>query len=374
MADNIFTYGGRIPTYSGGNRIPYFIKETSGFPNWKTNDLDGDIYLSALSAFQVGKTMTLTETSISGGSSTYAGSILAENGKIYSVPYAATTVLVTDPSDNSTYTFGSVVSSAAKWIGGCLAPNGKIYCVPHSATQVLVINPSDDSISLIGPGLGAGNKWWGGVLAPNGIIYCAPRDTNTILKIDPSTDTITTITGLPAGSDKWGGGTLAKNGKIYFAPLTRSKILEFNPSTETFTEVGPTLGTLLKHTFAITVGDKIYFPSGFAVSSVLRIFNTLDNTIEAITMAGAYYGGAMSVDGNIYCFPLAATDQMSKIDTTTNDITTFGTTGIRYFGGILANNGKVYGTRFDGNPRCYGDTISPLLEDNMILSRYYNKY
>ena len=65
--------------------------------------------------------------------------VLAPNGKIYGIPYNASTILEIDPETQTTSTFGSVGTASYKWIGGVLAPNGKIYGIPFNASTVLEI-------------------------------------------------------------------------------------------------------------------------------------------------------------------------------------------------------------------------------------------
>ena len=79
-------------------------------------------------------------------------------------------------------TFGSLTGTL-KWRGGVLAPNGKIYGIPYSATTILEIDPVTKTTSEFGSLTGA-NKWQGGVLAPNGKIYGISYDSTTVLEID----------------------------------------------------------------------------------------------------------------------------------------------------------------------------------------------
>lgn len=88
------------------------------------------------------------------------GGVLAPNGKIYAVPYRASTVLEIDPvGSGSTNTFGSVGSGVDKWLGGVLAPNGKIYAIPHNSSNVLVIDPVGLTTSSFGS-LGSSPAKW----------------------------------------------------------------------------------------------------------------------------------------------------------------------------------------------------------------------
>jgi hypothetical protein len=54
-----------------------------------------------------------------------------------------------DPSNNTTTTFGSLPSGQGSWAGGVLAPNGKIYGIPINS-QVLVIDPTNNTTTTFG--------------------------------------------------------------------------------------------------------------------------------------------------------------------------------------------------------------------------------
>jgi hypothetical protein len=87
-------------------------------------------------------------------------------------------------TDTAEQTSITGLEGTAKWIGGVLAPNGKIYCVPFNATTVLIIDPLTDTAEQTSiTGLGGTYKWIGGVLAPNGKIYCVPYNATTVLII-----------------------------------------------------------------------------------------------------------------------------------------------------------------------------------------------
>ena len=46
--------------------------------------------------------------------------------------------------------FGELPAAEEKWAGGVLAGDGKIYCVPWAATEVLVIDPVTRTLSTFG--------------------------------------------------------------------------------------------------------------------------------------------------------------------------------------------------------------------------------
>ena len=68
-----------------------------------------------------------------------ARAVLAPNGKIYAIPYAAAVVLEIDTEARTALPFAATGSGWAKWAGGVLATNGKIYGIPALATGILEI-------------------------------------------------------------------------------------------------------------------------------------------------------------------------------------------------------------------------------------------
>mmetsp|Transcript_85395 Transcript_85395/g.238340 ORF Transcript_85395/g.238340 Transcript_85395/m.238340 type:complete len:92 (-) Transcript_85395:226-501(-) len=70
--------------------------------------------------------------------------------------------------------FGEVPEGECKYAGAVVANNGKIYCIPYDAEAVLCIEPRKLRVCALGS-LGAGKrKWRGGVLGPDGCIYGIP--------------------------------------------------------------------------------------------------------------------------------------------------------------------------------------------------------
>ena len=192
-------------------------------------------------------------------------------------------MLIIDPTTNSidtTAMSGLTTPAFAKWAEGVLADNGKIYGIPYYAATVLIIDPVTDSYSasaapLPAPGGADGAKWIGGVLAGNGKIYGIPAYSTSVLIFDPMTNTAdtTTITGLP-GDFKWLGGVLVGNGKIVGIPGSASTLLIINTTTnttDTATAVGPSGSKWLGGVLAGSNGNKRLFGIPHGARSVLIV-------------------------------------------------------------------------------------------------------
>ena len=207
----------------------------------------------------------------------YIGGILANNGKIYCPPFGnignigeenTNNILVIDPTEVNNVkveyiTINNVIANQeAKYSNGILANNGKIYCLPYgdksdddkeNTRKILEINPSKETASFIEKTIGStiqSNKYIGGVLANNGKIYCPPfgddeddeddsENTRKVLVITPNDggedvdiEFIEKTIGSTTQSNKYTGGVLANNGKIYCNPFIFNKLLVIDPSSE----------------------------------------------------------------------------------------------------------------------------------------------
>ena len=77
----------------------------------------------------------------------FRGSVTDHNSYHYSIPYAATSIVRTDPRDNtqSYFNVNSISTSTQKWVGAAYASNKRIYAAPHAANGPLIIDTSDPS-------------------------------------------------------------------------------------------------------------------------------------------------------------------------------------------------------------------------------------
>jgi DNA-binding beta-propeller fold protein YncE len=176
------------------------------------------------------------------GTDKWYGAVKAQNGKIYSIPFNSTNVLVVDPVTNTISNFGSLPAGGQKWRGGCLSPiNGKIYGMPYDSDTVLVIDPSNDSVSTLGPipPVGAtSGRFAGCAIGTNGKLYAIPYNASTVLVIDTQDDSLSTLGSFSSDAGKWEGGALGIDGKIYAAPYNSPSILAIDPLFETVETFG----------------------------------------------------------------------------------------------------------------------------------------
>jgi hypothetical protein len=326
----------------------------------------------------------------------YFGGVLAPNGNIYCVPFAATKVLIINTTTNAlSYADGPALGT---FYGGVLAPNGNIYCAPFGTSNILIINPTTNTVSYGtgGPALtpALSTQYYNGcVLAPNGNIYCVPYSGTNLLIINTTTNAVSYGTGF--FPDTYTGGVLAPNGNIYCVPSPSSNISIINPATNAVSygtggpALTPALSTQTFYGGVVAPNGNIYCVPG-AASNIL-IINPTTNTVSygtggpALTPALStqrYDGGVLAPNGNIYCMPRRCSNILI-INPTTNAVS-YGTGGPAltpalstqiYDGGVLAPNGNIYCMpNGSSNILIISNTYTQLPSSNYCLSAYANKW
>jgi len=250
--------GGRRGGVVPGGEVVYFTPSSSTTALRMTN------YAGAAGEGVIGNS---TFGSFGSGTDKWIGAVLAQNGKIYCIPHNATNVLVIDPTDDSSYTFGTLDSGGAKWWGGCLSPiNGKIYAMPYDSDTVLVIDPATDTLSTIGPipSVGATSARFAGcALGTNGKLHGIPYNSASVLAVDTLSDTVSVFGSVGGGTAKWEGGALGTDGRIYAAPLDAASILVIDPLTEATETFGSFAsgGTKWRNPVLVRTGQILMMPA-----------------------------------------------------------------------------------------------------------------
>jgi hypothetical protein len=105
----------------------------------------------------------------------YSSGVLAPNGDIHFVPYAAT-VGQKISSAGVVSTYSLVYTTSFAYWGGVLAPNGDVYFVPYVANRGQKISSAGvvSTYSLVYTGGGITGTYSGGILTPNGDIHFVP--------------------------------------------------------------------------------------------------------------------------------------------------------------------------------------------------------
>jgi hypothetical protein len=269
-----------------------------------------------------------TQTATTFGYATGKGSkwnhgVAGKDGKIYGIPFDASSILVIDPKTRSVSTLGDFGNMRYKWRVGLVGPDGKIYGIPLNHDSVLVIDTESGLFDMIPCGdIGRERmKWNGAAIGPDGRIYCIPANSQSVLIIDPCKRTTTLLGDLGRGSAKWRNGVLGPDGNIYGMPFDDRSVLVINTCNQSVSRLGD-VGAEKGKWADGTLGDdgKIYGIPQLA-SSVLvvdpwsRSLSLLGKTEEVddpvaegveSRMCGKWIECFKADNGNIYGVPVHA--------------------------------------------------------------------
>jgi hypothetical protein len=313
------------------------------------------------------------------------------DGCIYGVPANSKSILCLYPDGTDGYKMTTiplpeqVADTHYKWLRGIFA-HGYLWAIPSWADSVLCVNVDafwgrrptlgENIVQLLPlpPEHAAGLTWqWhgAGINREKTAIYCIPSNAKTVLKVNLLTKTTVLIpiendeTQYPNFcidiSNKWYGGILGQDNAVYGVPYRSCAVLRIDCATDTAALVGPDYGCAGYNWHGgLQVNGKIYAHPSHAPDSVLVIDTNPDrvgdkNICSELKIRRADYdtdtrenykwlGGSIGADGNIYC-PACDASAVLKIDTTTNECTTFGFAGTlknKWQGGILARDECIY--------------------------------
>lgn len=272
-----------------------------------------------------------------------------------------------------------IAETKMKWLRG-IVHGGYLWAIPSWASAVLCVDldaywgrrPGDGDIVKLLP-LPAEQpdgmiwQWHGaGLNVEKTAIYCIPANAQQVLKVDMKTKTTSLIPidfdpaqypnfRLDLGN-KWYGGILGNDNAVYGICYRSCAVLRIDCETDTAALVGPDYGCAgFNWHGGIKMNGKIYAHPSHAPDTVLVIDTNQKGACSELPIERASYdkddrknfkwlGGAVGRDGNIYC-PPCDTSAGLKIDTKTDQCTTFGYTGTlknKWQGGVLGRDGCIY--------------------------------
>ena len=331
------------------------------------------------------------------------GAVAARNGKIYSTPSEASSIIaigisaankspqwITKPHEVSPRCgFTTVLSdvgvstSVYQYLSGCLGNDGNIYAIPYGGlyndtSKIIKINPNKETYELkttIPDNYDAYYNWGPSISATiqlkNGKICGVPYARPYVIFYDPKSDATNEVliynrpninpsNGKGETTYTWISGSLAPNGKIYCPPAQGNRILVINTNTESVSinDFSP-IGISTSYYYGITDanwGGSVLAPNGkiYAVpqreTSVLEIdpvVGTATTFGSLGTSAAKWWGAVLAPNGKIYGIPNTATtileiDPVSRTATTFGDISTFLSAGQHSYEASLGADGKIY--------------------------------
>ena len=279
-----------------------------------------------------------------------------------------------------------IADTKMKWLRG-IVTDGYLWAIPSWASAVLCVDidaywgrrPADGDIVKLLP-LPAEHpkdmiwQWHGaGLNQEKTAIYCIPANAQQVLKVDIKTKqtSLISIDFDPAKypnfridlGNKWYGGILGDDNAVYGVCYRSCAVLRIDCKTDTAALVGPDYGLAgFNWHGGIKVNGKIYAHPSHAPDTVLVIDTAAGGTCTELPIRRASYdkddrknfkwlGGAVGADGNIYC-PACDTSAVLKINTTTDECTTFGFAGKaknKWQGGVRGRDGCIYCIPASGN-------------------------
>lgn len=198
------------------------------------------------------------------------------------------------------------------------------------------------------------NEFVGGAYCPaNGKTYFAPYQTSGYIgEYDPITNLVTnipfntTIVGSVSGSFYCQSVVYAPNNKMYFIPWNATHIIVYDVVLGTFEYIaGFSQASEAKFNGAVIANDGFIYFIPFQANYVTR----LDTTLNTITTFGtvvpqANLGGVLFSDNCIYQAP-GNGSSFRRINLNTFQITTFGNLGVgtlKWLNGCNGLDGKIY--------------------------------
>jgi len=275
---------------------------------------------------------TTTQFGTLSGLSFKYGGVIESGDWIYYLPGESTVVMKVRKSDDTIVWFDTTgikgtesgnLTGTGKWYGWHKGVDGKLYGIPFTATSVLIVDPSTDSIQFldttgiigtISGNLSGSAKWDSGCMYGQ-YIYGTPSTATDFLKIDTQNQTCTRFGTVKAGANKWSISALSKEGFIYMYPYFDNQILKFDPTNDTHVTLADTFGSIggptIKIGAAQLMPNKTILMLHGSISMSHYIHNTSNDTFAVLpneTKAGVI-GGALAANGAYY----GATIVASKI-------------------------------------------------------------
>ena len=281
-------------------------------------ELDGyKQYVNALEYSFIGDDIS------SGFNIQFRGAAIDHNGYHYSIPYAASSIVRTDPRDNSQtfYNVSGISSSSQKWVDAAFASNKRVYAAPHKAPGLLQINTEDpDNVEV-------------------GTVGSSALQTRGIALVDNDDGT----------------------GRILLTTYSGSSVVR----RYSFDETGATGLPHVAYTYPLELDPYYQYRDSIAGGSAFESQADVD-LANLPFIYRSFWGAVNGGNGKVYGIPFGSAFVMA-IDTTTDDSVTFltdyplsGNAAFsdkaynqnylyakspqwgKYRGGVLASNGCIY--------------------------------
>jgi streptogramin lyase/6-phosphogluconolactonase (cycloisomerase 2 family) len=303
----------------------------------------------------------------------YSGGVLAPNGDIHFVPYAAARGQKINSLTGVVSTYSLIVTNTnGAYFGGVLAPNGDIHFVPYTGTAGQKINASGvvSTYSLVRTG--GGNDYAGGVLAPNGDVHFVPSGVAVGQKVSAA-GVVSTYSLVYTAASAYRGGVLAPNGDIHFVPHSANRGQKISAAgvVSTYSLVY-TRATSYSGGVVASNGDIHFVPYSANRGQKISVTGIVSTYSLAYTSSlGAYQGAVLAPNGDIHFVPYNGI--VGQKISSTGAVSTYSLVDATvYSGGVLAPNGDIHfvPTTQQGQ-KISTNTTRPI---GYALSPFFNKF
>ena len=276
----------------------------------------------------------------------YVGGQIAE-GKLYSVPNSAETMLCYDVGNGMVDFLGEFSDKDFKWTGGCIYKD-VFYSFPRTENCLLAFDTRTKNFDKIPCNqIYESEHHYGGVCTAEGVIYQPPRNSNHILKWDIEKKISEKIIVNNGEVCRYCAAVLHPDGYVYFIPEWDCRVLKLDLKTEEITPIGDVIYGYAFDPRVAPDGNIYGFRSGDSTGGILKI-DTKEDTVSVIheeTLISAY-GTKMGINGKIYSLPGYNGDiwefdwETEKLNLIKNLDTKF---DVYYAGGAVDKYGNIYG-------------------------------
>ena len=302
--------------------------------------------------------------------------------------------------------------STALWRGSVLAPNGKVYSMPSGSSRVLITDPQSSLITLTG--IHSSASYTGTTLTGSGTLFTTELVSGDVITISTTTTTYyATVSGAPASNTSLtvspSLGVTLSAGSITNLQKSAVTITQGTIGSAYYDNASRTLnGTGTSFTTELSVGDNVIITSttnattytgyveyvisntqvkfvfGFGadiiagnISRIQRALRRADITsIQGLPTTNTYDGGVLSMNGKIYAIPKDSTrgliiDPDSPVTSYTNSSftgTISGSTNNCVFVGTIDNGSGSAGTVLTVSSIISGNITVGMLLTNGISS------
>ena len=162
---------------------PRLLRPLATEPNWRiVGPSVYSLYSRSIARTNASATVADTLTTPTGtypGGAAFIGGVLLPDGRVYCVPFYATTARIYDPVAGEVTTPSGTYPGGAAFVAGVLLPDGRVFCVPHLSATARIYDPVADEVTTPSGTYPGGGSFIGGVLLPDGRVYCVPLNSAT---------------------------------------------------------------------------------------------------------------------------------------------------------------------------------------------------